>query len=154
MASIHSARLIFRGAGSGMKIASLLIFPGLAPVLLKLFCSTYWTCFGRCECPFECPFAPLSLSDDPRMSIRRGSSSSASWSPRSPASLKNEKSEPAESEECRGCLSFSFSSSSCSSESRRWLGVRVRRGMLEDLEGVEEGMVTAGEGRRMQPSTI
>lgn len=142
-ASVASQRPILLWMGFGILISSF-----ANPFSLKLFSarpsSMNRGCVG-CLVRLGPPW--LSLSNDPRMSIRRGSSSSASCSARSPVSLKNEKSEPAESEERRRCFSFS-SNSECSSDWRAG-GTRVLRGMFEGF--FEEGMVTVELGGLISP---
>jgi hypothetical protein len=133
-----SGTLILRASGSGIWIASL-----LSPAFVAFPCSTYRTLLEPSlrEWP-SARVCSLSLSDDRRSSIRSGSSSSASRSPISPVSPRKEKSDPAESNECRRPLeSSSLSLSSESSSDWRRVGISVRRGMLEDLDGLEGGIV-------------
>lgn len=134
-----------------MRISSFLM-PSLVALSSRSSFSTYLTRFECRPLRLDPPFAYPSSADEPSMSIRRGSSSSASWSPRSPVLLKNEKSEPAESVERRrppGCFS-SCSINECSSE-YRLSGTRVRRGMLEDFEEAVVGGMMATVFARAVP---
>ena len=129
----------------------------------------WWRTRLGCRCrALDIPPKP-SESTDSRSLMRSGSSSAASWSPRSPASLQLENSDPSEREErreekedlVRSCFSWREPSGNVVRDQPsvgRCDEGRLRRGICAARAGVEEGIVkefglngsspTVLEGRR------
>jgi len=138
-ASILSARDICRGGGLGILISSFLLTTPGCPSL-SLICSSSWYRTRLGWRPRRLCVPPSWLSSKDSLSLmRRGSSSSASWSTRSPVSLQRENSESADSADDRRPLRFSSGESISEAESlSRRREDRVWRGMLAGLRGLAE----------------